>query len=192
MNGVQAAFLIATFHVAGPQMSEWEEHSARQLPFPAVRSRLARASDDSGAPATPSPMSLTLALLPSPTDATVLQPNTSSARHTTATKESTEQPMPLDLASDMAPPMDAIRREIRRRRVYFQGCAAAAKRRGVPDVRRLSVTWAIAPDGSIRAMRMEGMMDPEMAACLARVGGRRFPVEPGTELTVPVAIVFVH
>lgn len=103
-----------------------------------------------------------------------------------------ERPPPVGMASVAALPMDKIRTEIRHRLVFFKSCADAAKRRGVPEVRRLSVIWSIAADGSILAMKLEGVMDPEMAACLARVGSRRFSIEPGTELTVPVPIVFVR
>jgi hypothetical protein len=88
--------------------------------------------------------------------------------------------------------LDGLRPEIRQRVVFFQACGDAASRRGVLEVRRLYVTWTIAPDGSVTAMKLEGVMDPEMAACVARAGSRRFPIAPGTELTVPVPIVFVR
>ena len=147
MSGAQAAFLIATFHVAGARLPDSEEGRVQQALVPA-------------------------------------QPY--------GTNASTERPVPADIFSTDAFSMDAVRTEIRSRLIFFKLCAVAARRRGVPDVRRLSVTWSIAPDGSIRAMKLEGVMDPEMATCLARVGTRRFPIAPGTELSVPVPIVFVR
>jgi hypothetical protein len=136
-------------------------------------------------------MSLTIAPLPSRSDAEMAGGHASSSPQRKDAEVMRERPGPTGLAPDGALPMAAIRMEIRQRLVFFRWCAEAAKRRGVADVRRLSVTWSIAADGSIRAMKLEGVMDPEMAACLARVGSRRFPIEPGTDLTVPVPIVFV-
>jgi hypothetical protein len=89
------------------------------------------------------------------------------------------------------PAIQDIRTEIRRRIPFLQSCSDAARRRGASDVRRLHATWSIAPDGSTKVVKVEQEMDPEMAACLARAGGRRFSVAPGIELSVPVSIVFV-
>jgi hypothetical protein len=172
MSGAHAAFLIATFHVAGARLPDAEEGRAQQALGPAQ----------------PSPMSLMIALAPERTEDEVLPQRNA----TNVMNAPTENPVPADTFSTDASWMDAIRMEIRSRLVFFKLCAVAARRRGVPDARRLSVTWSIAPDGRIRAMKLEGVMDREMTACLARVGGRRFPIAPGTELSVPVPIVFVR
>jgi hypothetical protein len=84
-----------------------------------------------------------------------------------------------------------IRMEIKSRLPYFQACADAARRRGAPDVRRLQATWVISDDGSIKQLRLEGASDAQLATCITRMGGRAFPVSPGTELTIPTPIVFV-
>jgi hypothetical protein len=139
MTSLQAAFLIATFHVAGARLG-----------LPQVEEKAL--------------------------DATTLE----------------KRPMPAASASADPSPMEGIRMEIRRRLSLFHACADAARRRGVADVRRLDPTWTIAPDGSIKAMKLENVMDLEMTACLARTGSRRFPVAPGMELTVSVPIVFVR
>jgi hypothetical protein len=41
-------------------------------------------------------------------------------------------------------------------------------------------------------MKVEGVADPKLATCIARMGGRPFAVRPGTELTIPTPIVFVR
>jgi len=87
---------------------------------------------------------------------------------------------------------DQIRQEIKSRLPYFQACADAARRRGGPDVRRVQATWSIAADGTIKEMKVEGVPDPLLATCITRMGGRPFPMAPGTELTIPTPIVFVR
>jgi hypothetical protein len=94
-----------------------------------------------------------------------------------------------------APEVDVltlIRREIKQRLPYFQGCAQAAQRRNGMEVRRLQATWAIAADGSIKDMKLDGVADTQLAACIVRVGSRPFMVQPGLELVVPTPIVFVR
>ncbi len=86
-----------------------------------------------------------------------------------------------------------IRMEIKRRLPYFQGCATAAQRRGESiEVRRLQATWAIAADGSIKEMKLDGISDPQLTACILRAGSRPFSVQPGIDLVIPTPIVFVH
>jgi hypothetical protein len=87
---------------------------------------------------------------------------------------------------------DQIRLEIKSRLPYFQTCADAARRRGSSEVRRVQATWTIAADGAIKEMKVENVPDPQLAACIARIGSRPFPVKPGTELTIPTPIVFVR
>lgn len=88
--------------------------------------------------------------------------------------------------------LDRIRLEIKSRLPYFQACADAARRRGVPDVRRLQATWIIADNGSIKLLKVEGTTDAQLTTCITRMGSRPFPVSPGTELTIPTPIVFVR
>jgi hypothetical protein len=87
--------------------------------------------------------------------------------------------------------LQGIRMEIQRRLPFLKSCLDAARRGGAEPVSRLQATWSIAPDGYIKDIALEQGMDPELAACLAKAGGRRFPIAPGMELTVPVSIVFV-
>lgn len=179
MTGVQVAFLIATFHVAGAPTSERSEGCVQQ-PLGL---------------APPSPMSLMIAVGPAQSDEGIPGGNPlalSRQKDANDMNAWTGRPVPPGTATADALSMEAIRMEIRHRLLFFKSCADAARRRGVADVRRLSVTWSIAPDGSIRAMKLEGMIDPEMAGCLARVGSRRFPIAPGRELSVPVPFVFVR
>jgi hypothetical protein len=225
MTSVQAAFLIATFHVAGarlslPSVEENLHDSTAQGLGPEDKLCAVQSLENTGRPVAPSPLSLTLALVPSRSDGEmphaaamengdgphlavrlpvegIRGPVEASGRFSSFppsqdTNPQAQKSIPVAAASEDCPVMQGIRLEIRQRLSFFQACADAARRRGVPDVRRLYVTWSIAPDGSIRAMQLEGVMDPEMAACLARAGSRRFPFEPGTELTVPVPIVFVR
>lgn len=85
-----------------------------------------------------------------------------------------------------------IRSEIRQRLPYFQGCAIAARRRNGVEVQRLQATWAIASDGTIERLKLEGVADAQLATCIVRVGSRPFTVQPGVELVVPTPIVFVR
>jgi len=87
---------------------------------------------------------------------------------------------------------DQIRQEIKRRLPYFQSCANAARRRSGLAIRRVQLTWAIAADGTIKSLKVEDGSDIQLAACLTRVGGRPFSVQPGMELTIPTPIVFVR
>jgi hypothetical protein len=84
-----------------------------------------------------------------------------------------------------------IRLEIKQRLPSFQACAKWARRRGGGDVRRVQATWAIAADGAIKKIELDGVDDPQLAACLVRAGSRRFAVQPGVDLVVPTPIVFV-
>jgi hypothetical protein len=85
-----------------------------------------------------------------------------------------------------------IRREIKQRLPYFQACAHAARRRNGMEVHRLQATWAIAADGSIKDMKLDGVSDAQLAACIVRAGSRPFTVQPGIDLVVPTPIVFVR
>jgi hypothetical protein len=87
---------------------------------------------------------------------------------------------------------DRIRLEIKGRLPYFQACADAARRRGMPDLRRVQATWCIAADGVIKELRLEGVPDLQLATCITRMGNRPFEVKPGVELTIPTPIVFVR
>ncbi len=88
--------------------------------------------------------------------------------------------------------LDQIRLEIKARLPYFQACADAARRRGSPDVRRVQATWWVAADGVIKELKLEGVLDPMLAACITRMGSRPFEIKPGAELMVPTPIVFVR
>ncbi|SRR5450759_1787163 len=103
-----------------------------------------------------------------------------------------EETKPVEMATLDEPAIDQIRLEIRRRLSFFQPCANAANRRGVSEVRRLQATWAIAADGTIKSMKIEGVTDRELTVCLTRAGGRPFAVKPGTDVTIPVPVVFVR
>jgi hypothetical protein len=87
---------------------------------------------------------------------------------------------------------DKIRAEIKSRLPYFQACAAAARRRGSPEVRRVQATWFIAANGTIKELKLEDVPDPRLALCITRMGSQPFPVAPGGELTIPTPIVFVR
>ncbi len=88
--------------------------------------------------------------------------------------------------------LSLIRKEIKRRLPYFQSCARSARRRNGLEVRRLRATWAVAADGRIKDMKLDGIDDPELGACIVRVGSRPFEAHPGTDLVIPAPIVFVH
>jgi hypothetical protein len=85
-----------------------------------------------------------------------------------------------------------IRSEIKGRLPYVQACVEAGKRRGGASVRRLQVVWSIGADGSIRQFRLEGVLDPWLAGCIARTCRRPFAAKPGVELTVPAPILFLR
>lgn len=88
--------------------------------------------------------------------------------------------------------LSLIRMEIKRRLPYFESCARSARRRNGLEVRRLQATWAIAADGRIKNMKLDGVDDPELGACIVRVGSRPFEAHPGTDLVIPAPIVFVR
>ena len=88
--------------------------------------------------------------------------------------------------------LDLIRLEIKSRLFYFQSCAAAARHRAGPEIRRLQATWFINADGTIKELKIDGMADAELTTCLIRAGSRPFPVQPGVDLTIPTPIVFVR
>jgi hypothetical protein len=88
--------------------------------------------------------------------------------------------------------LDRIRWEIKQRLPYFQACAENARRRTGYEVRRLQATWAIANDGTVRELKVEGVADRQLATCITRVGSRPLTVEPGQALTIPTPIVFVR
>jgi hypothetical protein len=88
--------------------------------------------------------------------------------------------------------LDHIRLEIKGRLPYFQACADAARRRGSQEVRRVQATWTIAADGTIKEMKIDGVPDAQLVACITRMGSHPFEIKPGTELTIPTPIVFVR
>jgi hypothetical protein len=85
-----------------------------------------------------------------------------------------------------------IRREIKQRLPYFQACANTARRRTGIDVRRFVATWDIASDGKVRSLRVDGIQDRALAACLMRVGSWPMGVQPGQDLRIPTPILFVR
>jgi len=88
--------------------------------------------------------------------------------------------------------LDRIRLEIKTRLFYFQACADAARRRGGLEIRRLQATWLVNADGSIKELKIDGVPDVQLAACLAHAGGRPFSIRPGTDLTIPTPIIFIR
>ena len=112
--------------------------------------------------------------------------------HVPAELGSFEASKPVGMATLDEPAIDQIRLEIRQRILLFQSCANAARRRGVFEVRRLQATWSIAPDGTVKAMKIDGVTDRDFTACLARAGNRPFPVKPGMAVTIPVPVLFVR
>jgi len=112
--------------------------------------------------------------------------------HVPAAPDSFEANKPVGMATLDEPAIDQIRLEIRQRILIFQSCANAARRRGVFEVRRLQATWSIAADGNIKTMKIDGVTDRDFTICLARAGNRPFLSKPGTDLTIPVPIVFVR
>ena len=113
------------------------------------------------------------------------------ARRRHAAPASSVEPSPPPLVLDQAV-FDKIRLEIKRRLPYFQACAAAARRRGSPDLRRVQATWCVSADGIIKELKLEGIPDPQLATCITRMGSQPFDVKPGAELTIPTPIVFVR
>jgi hypothetical protein len=111
--------------------------------------------------------------------------------HVLAVLDTSEATKPVVMATFDEPAIDQIRREVRQRILLFQSCAKAARRRGAFEVRRLQATWSIAPDGTVKAMKLDGATDRDFTVCLVRAGNRAFPVEPGMEVTFPVSVVFV-
>jgi hypothetical protein len=88
--------------------------------------------------------------------------------------------------------LEQIRIEMKQRLAFFQVCAVAARRRGVPDVRRVQATWSVAADGTITTMKLDGVTDPKLATCITRIASRPFRSHPGIDITIPTPIVFVH
>ena len=88
--------------------------------------------------------------------------------------------------------LDVIRAEIKQRLPYFQACVKLARRRTDTEVPRLEATWAIRADGSVKELKIEGVSDPELVACITRAGSRPFATQPGTDLVVPTPILFVR
>jgi hypothetical protein len=88
--------------------------------------------------------------------------------------------------------LSLIRMEIKQRLPYFEGCARSARRRNGLEIRRMQATWAVAADGSIKSMKVDGIDDPELDACIVRMGSRPFTVHPGVDLVIPTPIVFVR
>jgi hypothetical protein len=87
---------------------------------------------------------------------------------------------------------DQIVMEIKGRLPYIQFCVNASRRRGGPELRRLVAVWSIAPDGSIKELKLEGVADVELATCINRMSRRPLPVKPGVELSIPTPILFVQ
>ena len=75
---------------------------------------------------------------------------------------------------------------------YFQACANASRRRGGQELRRLLIVWDIAPDGSVKDLKVEGVSDAELSSCIQRVGRRPITQQPGSDLSIPTPIVFVQ
>jgi hypothetical protein len=98
---------------------------------------------------------------------------------------SDEPPAEVDVLS-------LIRMEIKQRLPYFEGCARSARRRNGVEIRRMQATWAVAADGSIKSMKVDGIDDPELGACIVRMGSRPFTAHPGADLVIPTPIVFVR
>ena len=88
--------------------------------------------------------------------------------------------------------LDRIRVEIKSRLSFFQACADAARRRSGLEIRRFQATWFITAGGTLKELRIEGVPDAQLAACLTRTGSRPFPIPPGMDLTIPTPIVFVR
>lgn len=143
-----------------------------------VQSVLSEEALLSPAPPTPTVSEEPLPLSPAgPTDGRPTPPDVA--------RPDEEQPAELDVLS-------LIRMEIKQRLPYFEGCARSARRRNGLEVRRLQATWAVAADGSIKDMKVDGIDDPELGACIVRIGSRPFTVRPGVDLLIPTPIVFVR
>jgi hypothetical protein len=147
--------------------------AAEKLAAAAVQANAARSNAKPQATATASRQSPAPGAAPAPT----AQPSLPVTPETVALDEAV---------------LDQIRLEIKRRLPYFQACADAARRRGSAEVRRVAATWTIAADGAIKEMKVDGVPDPQLAACITRMGRQPFTVQPGTELTIPTPIVFVR
>jgi hypothetical protein len=124
-------------------------------------------------------------------------PTVSEAPPSTANEGTDRSSAPVAAPPSDDPPAEVdvlslIRMEIKQRLPYFEGCARSARRRNGLEIRRLQATWAIAPDGSIKSMKVDGIDDPELDACIVRMGSRPFTVHPGVDLVIPTPIVFVR
>jgi len=127
---------------------------------------------------------------PAPSDAAQSAPRTQVVDSQSTSTDPPSRPIDEQIA-DMDP-LVLVRMEIKRRLPYFQGCAKAAQRRSGLEVRRLQATWTIAADGTIKDMKLDGIDDPKLIACILRAGARPFTVHPGLDLVVPTPIVFVR
>lgn len=164
--------------IPAPALSlEVRERPALVLPRPreSVISEEALLSPAAAAP--------TVSEAPSP--ATPIESADRSSTAPDVTPSADEPPAEVDVLS-------LVRAEIKQRLPYFEGCARSARRRTGVEVRRLQATWSIAPDGVIKSMKVDGIDDPELGACIVRVGFRPFTVHPGVDLVIPTPIVFVR
>jgi hypothetical protein len=88
--------------------------------------------------------------------------------------------------------IDQLRREIKQRLSYFQACADGARRRNGVEVRRLQATWSVTADGLVKELKVEGVSDLPLVACIVHVGSRPLTTKPGQDLVIPTPIVFVR
>jgi hypothetical protein len=105
--------------------------------------------------------------------------------------ESLPPSTPETVTRELASPERVIA-EIKGRLPYFQACANASRRRGGQELRRVLIVWDIAPDGSVKDLKVEGVSDAELSSCIHRVGRRPITQQPGAELSIPTPIVFVQ
>ena len=119
-------------------------------------------------------------------------PSAAAPRPATAPAAPAETSASEDSVTTETTVFDQIRLEIKGRLPLFQSCARAARRRGGLEIRRVQATWSVSADGTIRALKVEDVSDPQLAACLTRAGSRPFSTQPGMDLTIPTPIVFVR
>ena len=149
------------------------------------------AEDVARSAALPAPISEQCPPPPSPISArSAAPPALSSERPSPITQPGTHTNADTVVADFVS--ADRIVREIKSRVPYFQFCVNASRRRGGPELRRLVAVWSIAPDGTVKELKLEGVADIELATCIHRMGRRPLPVKPGVELTIPTPILFVR
>jgi len=87
---------------------------------------------------------------------------------------------------------ERVVQEIKGRLPYIQLCVNASRRRGGQELSRMVAVWSISPDGSVKALSLEGVRDDELAACIQRISRRPLAAVPGVELSIPTPILFVQ